>query len=53
MKVGATAKAVADQCDITVAMLADPPAAEQVALGPDGIVEGLQSGIYHRQFNTH
>lgn len=40
-----TAKAVAEQCDITVAMLADPAAAEAVALGPDGIAEGMKEGV--------
>ncbi|KAL3145051.1 hypothetical protein ABBQ32_003540 [Trebouxia sp. C0010 RCD-2024] len=43
-KVADSAKAVAEQCDITVAMLADPQAAEAVATGPDGIAAGMGSG---------
>jgi 3-hydroxyisobutyrate dehydrogenase-like beta-hydroxyacid dehydrogenase len=36
---------VARQSDITFAMLSDPPAAVQVAIGPAGIVEGEQQGM--------
>lgn len=43
-QVADSAKAVAEQCDITVAMLADPQAAEAVATGPDGIAAGMGSG---------
>ena len=43
-QVAETAKAAAEQCDITVAMLADPAAAEAVALGPDGIAAGMTAG---------
>lgn len=43
-QVAETAKAAAEQCDITVAMLADPAAAEAVALGPDGIAAGMKAG---------
>lgn len=44
MQVAESAKAVAEQCDITVAMLADPTAAEAVATGPDGIAAGMKAG---------
>ena len=44
VQVADSAKAVAQQCDITVAMLADPQAAEAVATGPDGIAAGMSSG---------
>lgn len=44
LQVADSAKAVAEQCDITVAMLADPQAAEAVATGPDGIAAGMSSG---------
>ena len=44
MQVAESAKAVAEQCDVTVAMLADPHAAEVVATGPDGIAAGLSKG---------
>lgn len=44
VQVAESAKAVAEQCDITVAMLADPQAAEAVATGPDGIAAGMKAG---------
>lgn len=44
VQVADSAKAVAEQCDITVAMLADPEAAEIVATGPDGVAAGMSSG---------
>ena len=44
LQVAQTAKAVAEQCDVTVAMLADPQAAEVVATGPDGIAAGMREG---------
>ena len=43
-QVAKSAKAVAEQCDITVAMLADPEAAEAVATGPEGIAAGMKKG---------
>lgn len=49
VQVADSAKAVAEQCDITVAMLADPEAAEAVATGPDGIAAGMSSGEPARQ----
>jgi 3-hydroxyisobutyrate dehydrogenase-like beta-hydroxyacid dehydrogenase len=33
---------VAKRCDITFAMLSDPPAAIQVAMGPEGVVKGTR-----------
>lgn len=44
VQVAESAKAVAEQCDITVAMLADPQAAEAVATGPNGIAAGMKAG---------
>ena len=44
VQVAESAKAVAEQCDITVAMLADPQAAEAVATGPSGIAAGMTAG---------
>ena len=44
LQIAESAKAVAEQCDITIAMLADPHAAEIVATGPDGIVAGMKKG---------
>jgi 2-hydroxy-3-oxopropionate reductase len=40
-KVAATPAEVAASCPITFAMLADPAAAEAVALGPDGVCAGI------------
>ena len=40
----ATASEVVKSCDITFAMLADPVAAEAVALGPDGVAEAMCAG---------
>ena len=39
-----TASEVVKCCDVTFAMLADPVAAEAVALGPDGVVEAMCAG---------
>ena len=39
-QVGATPKEVVQQCDITFAMLSDPPAALEVAIGPEGVAAG-------------
>jgi 3-hydroxyisobutyrate dehydrogenase-like beta-hydroxyacid dehydrogenase len=43
-KVAATPREVAAACDITLAMVSDPGAALAVALGPDGVVDGLGAG---------
>ena len=40
----ATASEVVKSCDVTFAMLADPVAAEAVALGPDGVLEAMCAG---------
>jgi hypothetical protein len=42
--VGATPKEVAQRCDITFAMLSDPPAALEVATGPTGVAAGMSAG---------
>ena len=39
-----TAKALAEQCEIVLAMVSDPEAALQVATGPDGIAAGMGAG---------
>ncbi|XP_024528991.1 glyoxylate/succinic semialdehyde reductase 1 [Selaginella moellendorffii] len=41
---GSTPKNVTEMCDVTFAMLADPVAALEVALGSDGALGGLGSG---------
>ena len=43
-KQATTAAEVVQKCDITFAMLADPAAAEEVALGPAGVVEAMCAG---------
>ena len=35
---------VARRCDIVITMLPDAPDVERVALGPDGLLEGLSKG---------
>ena len=55
-KLGATVAAspadVVRQCDLTIAMLSDPAAAEAVALGPGGAVEGLSAGKGYIDMST-
>ncbi|UFS70404.1 NAD(P)-dependent oxidoreductase [Geomonas sp. RF6] len=51
-KRGMTPKEVASTCDITIAMLADPEAALQVALGKDGVVEGIGEGRGYVDMST-
>jgi glyoxylate/succinic semialdehyde reductase len=41
---GSSPAAVVDATDITLAMLSDPRACVEVALGPQGVVKGLASG---------
>eukprot|EP00891_Asterochloris_glomerata_P009194 jgi/Astpho2/9194/Aster-07153 len=43
-QVAPTAKALAEQCEIVLAMVADPEAALQLATGPDGIAAGMGAG---------
>ena len=51
-KVADTPAAVARDCDITFAMLSDPEAARAVALGPDGICDGLAAGRSYIDMST-
>ena len=44
LQVAPTAKALAEQCEIVLAMVADPEAALQLATGPDGIAAGMGAG---------
>ncbi len=48
----ATAREVVAASDITFAMLADPAAAERVALGPDGVIEGMDQGKGYVDMST-
>lgn len=43
---------VAERVDITFAMLADPHAAEQVALGHGGVLEGIRKGCGYVDMST-
>jgi 4-hydroxybutyrate dehydrogenase/sulfolactaldehyde 3-reductase len=49
---GATPKAVAAASDIVITMLPDAPDVERVALGPDGIVEGIKAGAIYIDMST-
>ena len=44
MRVGDTPRAVAAVSDIVFAIVTDTPAVHAVALGPDGVIEGLKPG---------
>lgn len=45
-------KAVAAASDVVITMLPDAPDVERVALGPDGIVEGIKSGAIWIDMST-
>jgi len=51
-KKAGTASEVVASSGITFAMLADPAAAERVALGPDGVVEGMGEGRGYVDMST-
>ncbi|EOT5613288.1 NAD(P)-binding domain-containing protein [Escherichia coli] len=40
----ATAKAIAEQCDVIITMLPNSPHVKEVALGENGIIEGAKPG---------
>jgi 2-hydroxy-3-oxopropionate reductase len=56
VKAGATAAAspkdVAARCDVLITMLPNSPDVEQVALGPDGILEGARRGLIFADMST-
>jgi 2-hydroxy-3-oxopropionate reductase len=56
VKAGATAatspKEVAGQCDVLITMLPNSPDVEQVALGPNGIIEGARPGLLFADMST-
>ena len=56
VKAGATAAAspkdVAAQCDVLITMLPSSPDVEQVALGPNGILEGAPAGLIVADMST-
>jgi 2-hydroxy-3-oxopropionate reductase len=51
-KAGTSPRDVAAQCDVLITMLPNSPDVEQVALGPDGIVEGARSGLIYIDMST-
>ena len=51
-KQAATAADVVRSCDITFAMVSDPRAAEELALGENGVVEGISEGKAYVDVST-
>jgi 2-hydroxy-3-oxopropionate reductase len=51
-KAAASAKDVAAQCDVLITMLPNSPEVEQVALGPNGIIEGARRGLTFLDMST-
>jgi 2-hydroxy-3-oxopropionate reductase len=51
-KAAGSPKDVAAQCDVLITMLPNSPDVEQVALGPNGIVEGARPGLIFADMST-
>src|SRR6267142_4163898 len=51
-KAAASPKDVAGQCDVLITMLPNSPEVEQVALGPNGIIEGARRGLIVADMST-
>jgi 2-hydroxy-3-oxopropionate reductase len=51
-KAAGSPKDVAAQCDVLITMLPNSPEVEQVALGPNGIVEGARRGLIFIDMST-
>jgi len=51
-KAAGSPKDVAAQCDVLITMLPNSPEVEQVALGPNGIVEGARRGLVFIDMST-
>ena len=51
-KAGTSPKDVAGQCDVLITMLPNSPDVEQVALGPNGIIEGARKGLIFADMST-
>ena len=47
-----TPREVAARSDVLFSMLTDAPAVEQVASGPDGLIEGLRAGAVYADMST-
>jgi 2-hydroxy-3-oxopropionate reductase len=51
-KAATSPKDVAGQCDVLITMLPNSPEVEQVALGPNGIIEGARRGLTFLDMST-
>src|SRR5262247_2097960 len=51
-KAATSPKDVASQCDVLITMLPNSPEVEQVALGPNGIIEGARRGLIFVDMST-
>ena len=51
-KAAGSPKDVAAQCDVLITMLPNSPDVEQVALGPNGIIEGARRGLIFADMST-
>jgi 2-hydroxy-3-oxopropionate reductase len=51
-KAATSPKDVAGQCDVLITMLPNSPEVEQVALGPNGIIEGARRGLILLDMST-
>jgi len=51
-KAAGSPKEVAAQCDVLITMLPNSPEVEQVALGPNGIIEGARRGLIFVDMST-
>lgn len=51
-KAATSPREVAGQCDVLIAMLPNSPDVEQVALGPDGIIEGARRDLVFVDMST-
>jgi 3-hydroxyisobutyrate dehydrogenase len=47
-----SAREVAAACDVVITIVGDAPDVEEVALGPNGIIEGAHSGLVHIDMTT-
>lgn len=52
VKVGKSPAHVAAESDIVITMVSQPSDVEQVALGPDGVVDGIKPGAVHIDMST-
>src|SRR5579864_8453902 len=48
-----TPRAVAEKCDVIFTSLPEPADVERVALGPDGLIEGVKKGAAYFDLSTN